>query len=99
MPTPVRRLSRAQATALPRLSRRPRVEQRTVPINLHSGAPLTHKNYSCPLTRPQDTSRPILFSPPFPLPRRCSHAVLLFVFSALFTAPPRSTDDPPVLLT
>ena len=69
-----------------------------MPINLHSGAPLTHKNYSCPLTRRQGTSRPKLFSRRFPLPRCCSKAVLLFVFSALFTATTRSADDPAVFL-
>jgi tetratricopeptide (TPR) repeat protein len=69
-----------------------------VPINLHSGAPLTHKNYSCPLTRRHGTARPKLFSRRFPLPRCCSKAALLFVFSALFTATTRSADDPATLL-
>ena len=69
-----------------------------MPINLHSGASLTRKNYSCPLLRGHGSFRPKLFARGFPLPRCCSKAVLLFVFSALFTTTTRSADDPAVLL-
>src|SRR6267143_1345672 len=98
LPTPFTRLSKARAYAAPHLSRRLRVEQRTVPIKLHSGASLTNKNYSCPLLRGHASALPKPFSRRFPLPRCRSKAVLLFVFFALFTSPTRPADDPAVLL-
>ena len=69
-----------------------------MPIKLHSGASLTHKNYSCPLFRGCSSSRPKPFSRGFPLLRCRSKAVLFVVFSALFSVTTRPADDPATLL-
>ena len=69
-----------------------------MPINLHSGVPLTHKNCSCPLLRGHGSFRPKLFSRTLLFPHYCSKAVLLFVFSALFAATIHPADDPGTLL-
>src|SRR6266568_3998824 len=97
-PTPSTRLSKAPASAAPHLSRRLRVEQRTVLIKLHSDSSLAHKNYSCQLLRGRASSHLGPFSHRFPLLRCRSKAVLLVVFSALFAVTTRPADDPATLL-